>query len=135
MKNLVKIESDIPLDLDLSTIEDSEIKFRRIVTRLISASSQIAVQTRSGPAHTAFLERDVIEILRKSKSSSFSLNKGEGTVIGTVAGFNIVEKNDSDSIIRVSRDDTRVLEYNTETKTYQIIDQERETYLTFKLKI
>ncbi len=136
MKKSVKIENDPALDLDVSMIEDPNLKFRRLVSRLISASSQIAVHTRYGPAQYIFLEKEAVNILTSSNSEAFCTSPilTRSKVLGVLAGMNVIEKNDNDSTVKVSRNDTTML-YNSKTEKTELIDQEQETYLTFKLKI
>ena len=51
-------ENGLSTDLELSTIEDSTQRHRRLVSKILSAANVIAKEGRKGPANYVFLHKN-----------------------------------------------------------------------------
>ena len=83
---------EFPTELELSTIDDSQLRQRKLVTKILAAGNAIAMHSRRGPANYVFIHE-----------SNLPDNHVED---GQLAGIKIMPSQSEDTIIVGRQDDT-----------------------------
>jgi len=88
MTNPQNINVTIKNDPNLTSYDNDQSNFRRIVSKIMMLNSMVAMDSRIGPANSMLVGLDVYMYLLKS--NTFTIQNNGTTVTGNISGFDII---------------------------------------------
>ena len=91
MTNPQNINVTIKNDPNLTSYDNDQSNFRRIVSKIMMLNSMVAMDSRIGPANSMLVGLDVYMYLLKS--NTFTIQNNGTTVTGNISGIDIIPSN------------------------------------------
>lgn len=82
-----KSQFDINFPIQPTTVDSSDARFRKLVTKIMTISNLIAIESRMGSAHSVIIGDDIIEYFLSRPELEFT-NSGNG-YIGNLSGMSV----------------------------------------------
>ena len=91
MTNPQNINVTIKNDPNLTSYDNDQFNFRRIVSKIMMLNSMVAMDSRIGPANSMLVGLDVYMYLLRS--NTFTIQNNGTTVTGNISGIDIIPSN------------------------------------------